>query len=286
MEKNSPKEKCLVLGGEGMLGHMLVSYLKTVPEFDVYFTSRNMKKGIFFDVVKNIDSLDAVIDEIKPNLVINCIGIINSLVETNNKDIVTWVNSYFPRKLAKICKAKGIKLIHISTDCVFSGKEGNYNEESEYSPVDFYGVSKAAGEIIDDHNLTIRTSIIGPEIKEPKNGLMEWFFSQKEKEVKGFKKVIWSGVTTLELAKKIVEFYKKDVKGLIVVASKPINKYDLLCLIKEIYSLEIIVHPVESPVCDRSMRSVREDIRYSVPNHKEMLEDLKKMMDKEENVQR
>jgi len=228
-------EKCVVLGGEGMLGHMVVKYVKSLPDFEVYFTVRNetAKSGIYFDVYKNLGKIEEIMKKIKPKLVINCIGFVNHIIKEQDKDIATFINSYFPHKLAKICRLNNSKLIHISTDAVFSGEEGNYTEDSPYSPIDFYGISKATGEIKDNHNLTIRTSIIGPEIKEPKTGLMECFFKQNEKTVKGFTNYILSGLTTLELAKKIIEMYKNNVIGLITIASKPISKHDLLCLIKK-----------------------------------------------------
>lgn len=273
-------KKCLVLGGEGMLGHMLVNYLKSKSEFEVFFTSRNKEKGIYFDVIEDITKIEEIIEEIRPSLVINCIGIVNSLIDSKGKDVAVFVNSYFPQRLARICSEKHVKMIHISTDCVFSGKDGNYTENSEYSSTDFYGLSKAAGEVIDNKNLTIRTSIIGPEIKEPKTGLMEWFFSQKGQEVQGFSKAIWSGVTTLELSKKIVELYEKEVTGLITVASDPISKYDLLFLIKEVFDLNTNINKELGFFCDRSMKSIREGISLDIPSHKEMLVELKKWMEK------
>ena len=275
MKMKNSIEKCLVLGGEGMLGHMVVKYINSLPNFETYFTTRNKEKGIYFDAYKDIEKIKDIIKKIKTGLVINCIGIINSLIKEHNKDKVIFLNSYFPQKLANVCKLNNSKLIHLSTDCVFSGKEGGYTENSPYSPVDFYGVSKAAGEIKDNHNLTIRTSIIGPEIKEPKNGLLEWFLSQEGKEVKGFTKAIWSGLTTLELAKKIIEMHQKNITGLINIVSEPITKYDLLHLIKEIHNIDIIINADNALVCNRSMKSVRQDGDYSVPTHKQMLQDLK-----------
>lgn len=270
-------EKCIVLGGEGMLGHMVVKYIKSLPDFEVFSTVRNetTKSGIYFDAYKDLGKIEEIIKKIKPKLVINCIGFVNHIIKEQDKDVVVFINSYFPHKLANICRLNNSKLIHISTDAVFSGEEGNYTEDSPYSSIDFYGISKATGEIKDDHNLTIRTSIIGPEIKEPKTGLMEWFFKQNEKTVKGFTKYIFSGLTTLELAKKIIEMYKNNVTGLINIASKPISKYDILCLIKNIYHLNINVIPNENPICDRSMKSIRKDIKYNIPTHEEMVKELK-----------
>ena len=261
--------KCLVLGGEGMLGCILVKYLKTLPEFEVVSTTRNE-----IDFYKEFELINVLMKDFKPNLVVNCIGIIDKFITDGNNEEVKFINSVLPHKLAEICKENKSRLIHISTDCVFSGVEGNYTEESEVSPTSFYGETKAKGEVNDDHNLTIRTSLIGPEIKEPKTGLLEWFLSQNGKSVKGYILAIWSGVTTLELAKQIVDMYKQKVTGLINIVSKPINKFSLLCLIKEVYGLDILIEADGSVKCDRSMRSIRNVKRYVLP-HKIMLQELK-----------
>jgi len=273
--------KCLVLGGDGMLGHMLVKYLKSLKDFEVYFTSRDKlnSDSIYFDAYKDIKWINDIMKEIKPNLVVNCIGIINKLINENDKEEVVFINSYFPHKLANICRLNDSKLIHISTDCVFSGDEGKYTESSKVSPMDFYGLSKACGEINDDYNLTIRTSFIGPEVKEPKTGLMEWFLIQDKKEIKGYTNVIWSGLTTLELCKQIVNMYKKEVVGLINIISKPIDKFRLLCLIKEVYNLDVKIESDDNVKCDRSMESVR-DVKYIVPIHEKMLMELKEFVGK------
>ncbi len=275
--------KCLVLGGEGMLGHMIVKYIKALPEFEVSFTTRNEKKGIYFDAYQDFDKIIPILDKVKPDLVINCIGVVPSFINKSNKGMVVFLNSYLPYRLATVCRLSGAKLFHISTDCVFSGEEGNYTEESNLTPTDFYGLTKATGEVNDDYHLTIRTSIIGPELNNSKNGLMEWFLSQKNKEVGGYTGVIWSGVTTLELAKKIIEMYDKEVTGLINIISKPISKYDLLCLIKKVYGLKTIIKWDDKIDCDRSMKSVRKDVNYIVPTHEEMLKELKEFGEK--NVQ-
>jgi len=272
------EKKVLILGGKGMLGHMLVSYINSLKDYKVYYTLRkeiNLKKQeIFFDAYKNLEEINEIIKKIKPILIVNCIGIIKPFVN-NNKEKVVFLNSYFPHKINKICIEKNIKFIHISTDCVFSGKKGAYTEESLYSPKDFYGLSKATGEINNKHNLTIRTSIIGPELKKSGVSLMNWLFQQKNNKIKGFKKAIWSGLTTLELSKKIVEMYEKKVTGLINITSKPINKYNLLKIINEVYKLNINIDPNNSFYCDRSMKSIRDDIKYNVPSHNQMIIELK-----------
>jgi len=285
--------KCLVLGGEGMLGHMLVKYLKSLPDFEVYFTSRGKQdmNAIYFDAYNDFKFIEEILREIKPDLVVNCIGIINKFVTEENKEEVLFVNSVLPHKLARICNENDSKFIQISTDCVFSGEiddssriDGIYTEESKVSPTDFYGLSKACGEVNDDYNLTIRTSLIGPELdkyksselKELKNGLMEWFLAQDGKKIKGYTDVIWSGVTTLELCKQIVEMYNKGVTGLINIVSEPISKFDLLNLIKDVYEIDVKIEKDDLLKCDRSMKSVK-NIQYIVPDHLTMLLELKEL---------
>jgi len=265
----------LVLGSNGMLGHMLIKYIKTLAEFTVYSTKRDknlQENEFYYDAYKDFEKIKEIISKVNPELVINCIGIVPKMISNENKEMTSFINSKFPHKLAELCKNNSTKLIHISTDCVFSGKERNYTENSPYSPVDFYGESKAKGEINDNNNLTIRTSIMGPEIKQKKNGLMEWLFSQEK--VKGFKNAIWSGLTTLELSKKIIELHEKNITGIINVASAPISKYDLLNLIKQVYDLNIEIIPEGKFHCNRSMKTIRTDV-YEVPSHEQMLKELK-----------
>jgi len=263
-----------------MAGHMIVNYMNSLPDVKVFFTSRNKlnKKAIYLEA-SNFGLLEEIIKDVKPNLVVNSIGIINKLVEEKGEEKVVLINSYLPHKLANICKMNNSKLIHLSTDCVFSGKKGMYTEQSNYSPTDFYGRSKALGEVNDPHNLTIRTSIIGPEIKRPKNGLFEWFLSQKGKDVEGYTNVIWSGVTTLELSKQIINLYREDVSGLINLVSKPISKYFLLNLIKDVYGLNVLINPNNDLRCNRSMKSLR-NVKYFIPSHEQMLIELKKFYEK------
>lgn len=264
-----------------MMGHIAVGYINSLKEFEVYSTIKQKEtkeKEIFFDAYHNIGAFDAILHKVQPELVINCIGIVKSRVKEDNKEPITFINSYMPHKLASICKKNNSKLVHISTDCVFSGEQGAYTENSPYSPVDFYGLSKATGEVNDRHNLTIRTSIIGPELNKPSRGLLEWAFAQKGKTIKGFTGAVWSGLTTLELAKQIIEMHKKNVTGLINIASEPITKKDLLELINEIYKLNMHIEPESKFFCDRSMKTLRTDVGYNVPGHKEMLKALKQWM--------
>ena len=253
----------MVIGITGMLGSTLLRHLVLDKSFDIYGTSRNalpleIHKHLKYKHIANIDVLDEVklfnsIKEIQPEIIINCAGIIKQLNHLNDPLEILPINSLFPHKLNKHCISNNIKLIHISTDCVFSGKKGNYSEKDISDAEDLYGKSKYIGELNNKTSLTIRTSIIGHEI-DTKLSLLEWFLSQTD-EIEGYRKAIFSGLTTLELSNVISKIIKNhpNLVGLYNVASEPISKYELLNLIAEIYSKEIKIIPVDNPEIDRSL---------------------------------
>lgn len=253
----------MVIGITGMLGSTLLRHLVLDKSFDIYGTSRNatpleIHKHLKYKHIANIDVLDEVklfhsIKGIQPDIIINCAGIIKQLNHLNDPLEILPINSLFPHKLNKHCISNNIKLIHISTDCVFSGKKGNYSEKDISDAEDLYGKSKYIGELNNKTSLTIRTSIIGHEI-DTKLSLLEWFLSQTD-EIEGYRKAIFSGLTTLELSNVISKIIKNhpNLVGLYNVASEPISKYELLNLIAEIYSKEIKIIPVDNPEIDRSL---------------------------------
>ncbi len=263
-----------------MAGHMLVSYFRKNPEYKVYFTSRNPhdKDAVFLDVTSST-KVEELIEEIKPEIIINCIGILNEFASRNPK-LAFQVNSLLPHQLAKLAERHQGKLIHISTDCVFSGSKGSYTEEDLPDGTTIYSQSKQLGEIIDDRNLTIRTSIIGPEVKEHGIGLFLWFMKQEGK-IKGYKRAFWNGVTTLELAKAVEALIKKGVTGLYHLgAEQKISKYELLKLIQKIFGKHDVEIVSDSEVViDRTIRSTRTDFVFSVPSYEEMLLELKDWID-------
>ncbi|MDF2645366.1 MAG: family oxidoreductase, partial [Paenibacillus sp.] len=194
--------KLLILGGNGMAGHILVEYFRKCTPYSVYSTSRSRPnpEGLFLDV-ENPVMVEKVLMEVAPDVIINCIGILNE--DARQREIEAYrINGLLPHYLKVLADRLHAKLIHISTDCVFSGDRGNYTEEDIPDGLSVYARTKALGEIIDDRHLTIRTSIIGPEIRPHGIGLMQWFMEQ-EGMVKGYQNVYWNGVTTLELAKVI-----------------------------------------------------------------------------------
>ena len=220
--------KVLVLGGNGMAGNMIKTYFEE-NGYDVYCTqTKNSRdnKVYLYDIMKNMKKLEKIIAEIKPNLVINAIGILNKMAE-DYKVLAVTVNSLFPHYVDELSQKYNFKFIHMSTDCVNSGKKGEYIESNTPDATTFYGRTKALGEINSERNLTFRTSIIGPDINANGIGLFNWFMKQ-EGSINGYCNVIWSGVTTLELAKAMEAAYKQDLCGLyFLVNNETINKYDL-----------------------------------------------------------
>ncbi|OAS84632.1 MULTISPECIES: dTDP-4-dehydrorhamnose reductase family protein [Metabacillus] len=271
--------KIMILGGKGMAGHMITSYFQQNPKYNVFYTSRDPddKDGIYLDVT-NSTELEKIIESIKPDITVNCIGILNEHASTNTK-LAFQVNSLLPHQLAKLTERYHGKLIHISTDCVFSGTKGDYTENDVPDGTSFYAQSKQLGEIISDKHLTIRTSIIGPEVKDNGIGLFLWFMKQKGK-IKGYEKVLWNGVTTLELAKAIEAMIQNNVTGLYHLGSdEKVSKYTLLKLIQEIFRKnDVQIIPDTEIVLDRSIKRTRADFQYLIPSYQEMLFELREWM--------
>jgi dTDP-4-dehydrorhamnose reductase len=273
--------KVLILGGKGMAGHVMTLYFKQNPFYEVYYTSRdiNDKQSLFLDVT-NFKRLEEIIELTKPDITINCTGILNQHA-SNNPLLAFQVNSLLPQKLVKLIERHQGKLIQISTDCVFSGTKGDYTEADLPDGTTIYAQSKQLGEVDRDRHLTIRTSIIGPELKNDGIGLFLWFMKQSG-EIKGYKKVLWNGVTTLELAKATEKLIHHNVTGLYHLGSATkISKYELLKLIQKIFEKEDVkILPDTSIVLDRTIKNTRTDFRYPVPAYQEMLTELKEWMQK------
>lgn len=260
--------KILILGATGMLGHKLMQKLS--QKFELFGSVRGSAKKytehpllhnmrLLGDItVENFDSIYHAINDTRPAVVINCIGILKQNASAKNPMSSILVNAYFPHQLANICRNACIRLIHISTDCVFSGCRGNYVENDFPDAEDLYGRTKILGEIDQEGSLTLRTSIIGREL-ETTHGLIEWFLSQEGKTIKGYKRAIFSGFTTqafAEIIEKII-IEHKDLQGILHVASEPISKFDLLSLVNQIYGLKIQIEPDNEVVCNRSLDASR-----------------------------
>lgn len=238
--------KILVLGVTGMLGSA-VFHTFSQSDTQVFGTLRDKKYVRYFPehahshLITNVDVLDMdslfkVFELVRPDVVINCVGLIKQLATAKDPLVVLPINAMLPHRLAKLCALSHARLIHISTDCVFSGQKGLYLEHDVSDAEDLYGKSKYIGEITElPHAITLRTSIIGHELNS-NHALLEWFLSQ-ENEVNGFTKAVFSGLPTFELARIIRDYVipHPELSGLYHVAASPINKYDLLALIAEIY---------------------------------------------------
>jgi dTDP-4-dehydrorhamnose reductase len=271
--------KLLILGGNGMAGHIMASYFSQKQKYEVFYTSRdtNDHNSIYLDVT-NVKRVEEIIELIKPDIVINCIGILNEHA-SNNPLLALQVNSLLPHQLVKLTERHHGKLIHISTDCVFSGMKGDYTENDLPDGTSEYAQSKRWGEIISDKHLTIRTSIIGPELKDNGIGLFLWFMKQNG-EIKGYEKVLWNGVTTLELAKATEVMINHNVTGLYHLGSETkISKYELLKLIQEVFrKVDVNIIPDQDIILDRTIKSTRTDFHYQIPSYKKMLEELRDWM--------
>lgn len=252
-----------------MLGSAFLKIFLEDGRFDVVGTIRAESGKHFFpkkmlsSLLSNIDVLDidaltAVIDKARPDVVINCIGLIKQHAQVNDPLMALPINAIFPHRLAKLCSLSGARLVHISTDCVYSGRDGMYVEDIPSDAEDLYGKSKYIGELHDfPHAITLRTSIIGHELYST-HSLVDWFLAQKGS-VKGYQKAIFSGLPTVELAKVVIQHVlpKNTLTGLYHVSSEPIDKYTLLQLISGIYKKEIEIVPDNQVVIDRSLDSSR-----------------------------
>lgn len=272
-------KKAVVLGSAGMAGHVMRGYLGGQAGFSVVGLARNQTP--FTDAlidVSNFNALEQTLSRYKPDYVINCVGI---LVQQSASDLANAVliNSYLPHYLASLGNKLGFKLIHISTDCVFSGSEGGYSESSFRDGDDNYARTKALGEVVNDRDLTIRTSIIGPELKIHGTGLLDWFIKQNG-EIKGYSQAFWSGVTTLELAKATQAFLRQNISGLYNLCPKTkISKFDLLRLFAQTWHKDISISPYDGYRVDKSLVCTRSDFDYAVPDYQTMLTELKAWMD-------
>jgi dTDP-4-dehydrorhamnose reductase len=283
------KKKVLILGGTGMLGHLLFTQLSLQKNLDVYATARTssgLSQWFSPDLVKKIrvnvdaDKFDSVIRafaSIQPNIAINCIGLIKQWPMSSDPLSAITINSLLPHRISMICRSAGARMIHISTDCVFDGKKGNYTETDSSNADDLYGRSKFLGEVAyPPHCLTLRTSIIGHELKG-KLGLIEWFLAQEGK-VHGFTHAIYSGFPTIELAQIITDYIlpNKDMNGVYHVSSDPISKYDLLKLVAKRYGKQIKIEPYDEFYQDRSLNSslFRRITGYTPPSWPELVDKM------------
>ena len=277
--------KVLIVGGSGMLGHKLFQAWR--DKFDLRVTVRtefadyerykifNRANTIGGVDVENIASVEKAVYTLKPDVIVNAVGIIKQLSSAKSVIKTLTVNSIFPHQLSEISARIGSRLITISTDCVFSGSKGNYNESDISDALDLYGKSKFLGEITDGDCLTIRTSIVGRELNSS-HGLIEWFLSEKGKSVKGFTKAFFSGFPTVVLADILADLIENhsELNGLFHVSSEPINKYDLLRLVNDEYRAGVEIEPFDDFEIDRTLDSTKfkEATGFTTAGWREMVE--------------
>jgi dTDP-4-dehydrorhamnose reductase len=278
--------RVLVLGASGMLGHKMLQVLS--QRFETFGTTRSAANGLdrvapgaqaILEGVsaRNLASVVGAFATARPDVVVNCIGIVKQLDEAKNSIASIEVNSLFPHQLASISMANEAQLVHVSTDCVFSGKKGGYTEDDTPDPLDIYGRSKLLGEVGEDSALTIRTSIVGRELHGA-HGLVEWFLGQNGTAVRGFTRAIFSGWSTGALARAIGDVIERQpsLTGLRHVAAAPIAKYDLLCQLRDAFDLDVVIEPDDALECDRSLDGSRFAAETGIvaPAWSEMVDDI------------
>ncbi|WP_034536984.1 SDR family oxidoreductase [Carnobacterium inhibens] len=268
--------KVLVLGGSGMAGHTISVYFKEAG-YDVTVFTRNK---VFFckDIngdITDFNRLKKILNEGNYDAVINAIGILNQDAE-DNKSTAVLLNSYLPHFLSDVTKKMKTRVIHMSTDCVFSGKTGGYTEYDFKDGKTFYDRSKALGELENDKDLTFRNSIIGPDMNEEGIGLFNWFMKQ-EYQTNGYTKAIWTGVTTLTLAKAMEQALKENLTGVYnLVNNEIISKYNLIKLFNKYFKgNEIDILPSEQLSLDKSLINSRKDFNFQVPDYETMVKEMK-----------
>lgn len=269
--------RVLVLGADGMVGHMARLYLRAVGH-DVFSVARSTSPDWDSLDVENEGALVSHIRGVSPAVVLNCVGVLIQECEENPLRAIR-LNAMLPRVLEAAGRKLGFRLIQVSTDCVFSGADGPYAESDRRDADEVYGRTKALGEVVNQRDLTIRTSKVGPELRESGTGLFNWFMMQKGK-VHGFGRAMWGGVTTLEMAKAVDHVIRNPIAGLVhLTNSEPISKYDLLCLFAEVWDKrDVVIERDDARVTNRSLLCTRKDFTYRVPSYREMLEELSTFM--------
>lgn len=267
-----------------MLGNAMLRVMAEPDTHEVWGTTRSASVKRYFTPalaeriiagvdVEHFDALVTLFAKLRPELVINCIGLVKQLAEADDPLLALPINSLLPHRLAKLCDLGGARLVHMSTDCVFAGNKGNYRETDSADAEDLYGRSKLLGEVTYPHTITLRTSIIGHELNSAYS-LIGWFLSQQGK-VKGYKRAIFSGLPTVELSRLVrdVVLPRPELSGLYHVAAAPISKYDLLKLVAEAYGKNIAIEPDEAVVVDHSLNAERfaATTGYSAPQWPELV---------------
>jgi dTDP-4-dehydrorhamnose reductase len=268
----------LVLGASGMLGNTVLRYFSQSPDYSTIGSVRSanslrlLPQALRGQVVcglnvENSDSVLGLFDEVRPDVVVNCIGVVKQLAEAEDPLTAIPINSLLPHRLLRLCKLARARFVHISTDCVFAGTKGMYREEDVADAKDLYGLSKLLGEVDDVQAITLRTSLIGHEL-DSAHGLLNWFLSQRGR-ARGFTRAIFSGLPTVELARVLHDYVipRAQLQGIYHVAADPISKHDLLNLVARAYGTTTEIEPDGALVIDRSLDGSRfaEQTGYVAP---------------------
>ncbi|MBR0641467.1 SDR family oxidoreductase [Roseomonas hellenica] len=285
--------RVLILGGSGMLGHMAFRVFSAEPGLQAFATLRGREVRRRFpphlqaQLLDSVDVLDgdaltACLSQIRPNVVVNCVGVVKQLATALDPLTILPLNALFPHRLARLCGLVGARLIHLSTDCVFRGDRGGYREHDQADADDLYGRSKLLGEVDAPHVVTIRTSIIGRELGT-RHGLVEWYLGEQG-DVRGFERALFSGLTTDELSRVLLQqiLPHPDLHGIWHVSADPINKYDLLVLLREIYGYGPLITPDRSIELNRTLDSsrFRAMTGYAPPPWREMIRRMHELGDR------
>lgn len=288
-----PAHTVLILGASGMLGNAAMRVFAEEPGYEVYGTVRSAASIRFFPELlqgrivagveaDSVDNLLGAVARFRPDTVVNCVGVVKQFDVSNDPLVALPLNAILPHRLARLCQAAGARLVHISTDCVFDGRRGGYREDDVANATDLYGRSKLLGEVDYSNAITLRTSIIGHELKG-NHALVDWFLSQ-EGPVNGFAKAIFSGLTTVELSRVIARHVipRPDMRGLYHLSADPINKHDLLSLVADVYDKRIDIVRCNEPVIDRSLSSerFRTATGYIPPDWKALVSTLREFYDR------
>ena len=279
--------KILILGGDGMIGHKMAQVLSNFNHQIIVSIreQRELTKQCFSSQVKVFfndflkENVFTFLDRVNPDVIINAIGITIRRGVNDHVSNAIYINSYFPHQLANWAGIHNKRLIHFSTDCVFSGSEGSYSEDTNPNALDYYGKTKGLGEVFSKNAITLRSSMIGPELFN-KTELFEWVINNKEKEINGFSRVIYSGVTTVYMARLVADLIEnhKDLSGIYNIASNPISKFELLHLINDNFDLGLVINKDQSIISNKTLDSSKIDNELGIKssNWNELIIELKK----------
>jgi dTDP-4-dehydrorhamnose reductase len=279
--------KILILGGDGMIGHKMVQFLSARnheivtsirEKRDLTLKSFSSKIKVFFNDFLEDNIID-FLNKVNPDVIVNAIGVTIRRGAAENLADTIYLNSLFPHQLANWSYVNNKRLIHFSTDCVFSGSEGSYLEDATPNALDYYGKTKGLGEVFSKRALTIRSSMIGPELFN-KTELFEWIINNKVTEISGFSRVMYSGVTTVYMASLIADLIEnyKDLSGIYNIASNPISKFELLHLINDNFDLGLVINKDQNIISNKTLDTskIENELGVKTPSWNELIIELKK----------